>query len=539
MALGPARRIASASTLALARAIPSFTHRQRIERLLGNTCAAKAACRMQKTRARYASRPLPDSPSVQDVVTMTQRSARTDKVVIVHDHAPIPNLLSRYRTQEGLEVIVAEDGHALNRILLRDTVDLIVLDLVMPGEDGLSVCRRLRAANDRTPIIMLTAKGEDMHRIAGLEVGADDYLAKPFNPHELRARMRAGLRRRPPRAVPGAPSIDNDTVNFGPFSFNLGSRTLKKDGEALSLTDGEFAMLKALVRHPRQPLSRGKLGPFTPRRACGVGRRKRGRTPRGWGALATCLCRTGSSGPMAPPAPPPPRATSTEDAPELAQGCTSYLVHDPENMNRRHLFLLAGAWALGACGKRRPRVAALKADARVLALGDSLTVGYGAAPEQAWPAQLAQLTGWQVDNEGVNGDTSAGALQRLEALLSANSYDAVLVGIGGNDMLRSVALSSTKASVAAIARMALAHTPYVALIATPAPEPLRAAAGALGDAGFYAELAEAEKVLLIPGVYAAVLSDPALRSDRIHANAQGYAAVAQQLADQLEAAGWR
>ncbi|MCW5232273.1 GDSL-type esterase/lipase family protein [Verminephrobacter eiseniae] len=208
-------------------------------------------------------------------------------------------------------------------------------------------------------------------------------------------------------------------------------------------------------------------------------------------------------------------------------------------MNRRHLFLLAGAWALGACGKRRPRVAALKADARVLALGDSLTVGYGAAPEQAWPAQLAQLTGWQVDNEGVNGDTSAGALQRLEALLSANSYDAVLVGIGGNDMLRSVALSSTKASVAAIARMALAHTPYVALIATPAPEPLRAAAGALGDAGFYAELAEAEKVLLIPGVYAAVLSDPALRSDRIHANAQGYAAVAQQLADQLEAAGWR
>ncbi|MCW5232272.1 osmolarity response regulator transcription factor OmpR [Verminephrobacter eiseniae] len=194
---------------------------------------------------------------------MTQRSARTDKVVIVDDDARIRNLLSRYLTQEGFEVIVAEDGHALNRILLRDTVDLIVLDLVMPGEDGLSVCRRLRAANDRTPIIMLTAKGEDMHRIAGLEVGADDYLAKPFNPHELRARMRAVLRRRPPRAVPGAPSIDNDTVNFGPFSFNLGSRTLKKDGEALSLTDGEFAMLKALVRHPRQPLSRGKLAQFT------------------------------------------------------------------------------------------------------------------------------------------------------------------------------------------------------------------------------------------------------------------------------------
>src|SRR6218665_245885 len=176
MALGPARRIASASTLALARAIPSFTHRQRIERLLGNTCAAKAACRMQKTRALYASRPLPDSPSLQDVVTMTQRSARTDKVVIV---------------------------------------------------------------------------------------AADAYRAKPFTRHALLPRVRAGLPRRPPRAVPGAPSIDNDTVNFGPFSFNLGSRTLKKDGEALSLTDGEFAMLKALVRHPRQPLSRGKLAQFT------------------------------------------------------------------------------------------------------------------------------------------------------------------------------------------------------------------------------------------------------------------------------------
>src|SRR6218665_2203650 len=221
MALGPARRIASASTLALARAIPSFTHRQRIERLLGNTCAAKAACSMQKTRALYASRPLPDSPSLQDVVTMTQRSARTDKVMIVDDDARIRNLLSRYLTQEGFEVIVAEDGHALNRILLRDTVDLIVLDLVMPGEDGLSVCRRLRAANDRTPIIMLTAKGEDMHRIAGLEVGADDYLAKPFNPHELRARMRAGLRRRPPRAGPGAPSIAHHTLNFPPLPLYL------------------------------------------------------------------------------------------------------------------------------------------------------------------------------------------------------------------------------------------------------------------------------------------------------------------------------
>jgi two-component system, OmpR family, phosphate regulon response regulator OmpR len=190
---------------------------------------------------------------------MNQAPARTDKIVIVDDDARIRDLLRRYLTQEGFEVIVAEDGKALNRILLRDTVDLIVLDLMMPGEDGLSVCRRLRAANDRTPIIMLTAKGEDVDRIVGLEVGADDYLGKPFNPRELLARVHAVLRRRPPLEAPGAPSTDNETVNFGPFSFDLGSRTLKKDGEELSLTTGEFAMLKALVRHPRQPLSREKL----------------------------------------------------------------------------------------------------------------------------------------------------------------------------------------------------------------------------------------------------------------------------------------
>lgn len=200
---------------------------------------------------------------------------------------------------------------------------------------------------------------------------------------------------------------------------------------------------------------------------------------------------------------------------------------------------LQSALTLAACGKRKAAVAALKSDARVLALGDSLTVGYGAAPEQAWPALLAQLTGWRIDNEGVNGDTSAGALKRLEALLAAGSYDAVLVGIGGNDMLRGVSQQATKDNVAAIVRQALGHTPYVAVIATPAPEPLRATVGALSDAGFYEEVAAAEKALLIPDVYSAVLSDAALRSDRIHANAQGYAVVAQQLADKLKAAGWR
>ena len=184
---------------------------------------------------------------------------RVDKILVVDDDARIRDLLRRYLTQEGFEVLQAEDGKALTRVLLREPVDLIVLDLMMPGEDGLSVCRRLRAANDRTPIIMLTAKGEDIDRIVGLEVGADDYVSKPFNPRELLARMHAVLRRRPSVEAPGSPSNEDETVSFGPFTFDLGARKLRKGEEELTLTTGEFAMLKALVRHPRQPLSREKL----------------------------------------------------------------------------------------------------------------------------------------------------------------------------------------------------------------------------------------------------------------------------------------
>lgn len=190
---------------------------------------------------------------------MSTPTARTDKILVVDDDARIRDLLRRYLSQENFEVVVAEDGKALDRLLLREAVDLIVLDLMMPGEDGLSICRRLRAANDRTPIIMLTAKSEDVDRIVGLEVGADDYVGKPFNPRELLARIHAVLRRRPAHEAPGAPSTDNETVSFGAFHFDLGTRVLLKNGEEQPLTTGEFAMLKALVRHPRQPLSREKL----------------------------------------------------------------------------------------------------------------------------------------------------------------------------------------------------------------------------------------------------------------------------------------
>ena len=186
-------------------------------------------------------------------------NARPDRIVVVDDDARIRDLLRRYLSQEGFDVLLAEDGKSLNRLLTRENVDLIVLDLMLPGEDGLSICRRLRAGNDLTPIIMLTAKVEDVDRIVGLEVGADDYLTKPFNPRELLARIHAVLRRRPAQEAPGAPSKEAQVVSFGPFEFDLSLRRLTRLGEPIALTTGEFSMLKALVRHPRQPLSRDKL----------------------------------------------------------------------------------------------------------------------------------------------------------------------------------------------------------------------------------------------------------------------------------------
>ncbi len=185
--------------------------------------------------------------------------SRKDRVLVVDDDARIRDLLRRYLDQEGFDVHVAEDSKALGKLMQREAVDLIVLDLMLPGEDGLSICRRLRASNDRTPIIMLTAKGEDVDRIVGLEVGADDYLAKPFNPRELLARIHAVLRRRPAAEAPGAPSGEDEIIRFGPFEFDLALRRLSRNGEPMPLTTGEFSMLKALVRHPRQPLTRDKL----------------------------------------------------------------------------------------------------------------------------------------------------------------------------------------------------------------------------------------------------------------------------------------
>ena len=184
---------------------------------------------------------------------------RTPKLLVVDDDPRLRDLLRRYLGENGFQVFVADNGVTMNRLWLRERFDALILDLMMPGEDGLQILRRLREQKDMTPIIMLTARGEDVDRIVGLEMGADDYIPKPFNPRELLARIHAVLRRRPVADAPGAPSMTDEVVKFGEFELDLGTRVLRKNGEPVPLTTGEFAVLKAFARHPKQPLSRDKL----------------------------------------------------------------------------------------------------------------------------------------------------------------------------------------------------------------------------------------------------------------------------------------
>jgi two-component system OmpR family response regulator/two-component system phosphate regulon response regulator OmpR len=185
-------------------------------------------------------------------------SATPERLLVVEDDARLRGLLERYLSEQGFEVVTAGDTLAADKQLQRQHVDLIVLDLMLPGEDGLSFCRRLRAGDDRTPVIMLTARGDDVDRIVGLELGADDYLPKPGNPRELLARIRAVLRRRGNGGV-GAPRAELGELRFGDCVLDFAARTLGRGGETQRLTSGEFALLSVLVRHPHQPLSRDRL----------------------------------------------------------------------------------------------------------------------------------------------------------------------------------------------------------------------------------------------------------------------------------------
>ena len=184
-----------------------------------------------------------------------------DYILIVDDELPIREMIHTSLDMAGFQCLQAEDAKQAHQMIVDQRPSLILLDWMMPGGvSGVDLCRRLKRDENlaEIPVIMLTARGSDSDRIAGLEAGADDYLPKPFNPNELLARIRAVLRRQV-REVPGAPSQNVEVVSFGPWSLDLSTRTLTREGQIVTLTTGEFAVLKALVQHPREPLTRDKL----------------------------------------------------------------------------------------------------------------------------------------------------------------------------------------------------------------------------------------------------------------------------------------
>jgi acyl-CoA hydrolase len=196
---------------------------------------------------------------------------------------------------------------------------------------------------------------------------------------------------------------------------------------------------------------------------------------------------------------------------------------------RRALLLAAAALPLAGCS-RRARLQAVPSGATVLALGDSLTFGTGASRESSYPAVLARLTGWNVVNAGVPGDTSGGALERLPALLEEHEPVLTIVSIGGNDFLRQLPVADTQGNVRAICRQARDAGTQVLLVAIPQLSVMAALARSLGDHPLYGEVAAELKLPLHAGGWSGVLGDPALRSDAVHANARGYEVFATGLA---------
>ena len=189
-----------------------------------------------------------------------------EKILIVDDDVQIQQLLTRYLSEQGYAATAVGDGKSMDAWLAANQPELIVLDLMLPGEDGLSLARRIRHLG-QTPIIMLSARGEEMDKIIGLEVGADDYLAKPFNPRELLARIRAVLRRscaqdhaddRESGAESDKPGADK-LVKFGDFILNIDNRILLRGDDEVDLTSGEMQLLIIFASHPRRVLNRDQL----------------------------------------------------------------------------------------------------------------------------------------------------------------------------------------------------------------------------------------------------------------------------------------
>lgn len=180
------------------------------------------------------------------------------RILILDDETEMRSLLQRYLDGQGFSVRLVSDARQLDKALMREGFDVLVLDLMMPDEDGLSICRRLRAAGETIPIMMLTARGDPVDRVIGLEMGADDYLAKPFEPRELAARLHALLRRQAMYAA-GSTSAREEIVAFDEFVLDFKARSLTRLGETVVLTSGEFALLRALASNPGRTLGRERL----------------------------------------------------------------------------------------------------------------------------------------------------------------------------------------------------------------------------------------------------------------------------------------
>lgn len=180
------------------------------------------------------------------------------RILIADDEAELRSLLQRYLTEQGMAVRVAPDAAAAEKLLSRERFDALVLDVMMPGEDGLSLCRRLRAQGETVPILMLTARGDPVDRILGLEMGADDYLPKPFMPRELLARLQAMVRRQRMLGAHGGP-LGEAPVKFGRFTLLAAQRRLMCDEAEVSLSTVEFKLLHALVMNAHRPLGRDRL----------------------------------------------------------------------------------------------------------------------------------------------------------------------------------------------------------------------------------------------------------------------------------------
>ncbi len=189
-------------------------------------------------------------------------STTPEHLLVVDDDRDIRQLIEQYLTEAGYRVSTAADGKAMRRMLEQHRIDLVVLDLMLPGEDGLSLCRYLRARSN-LPILMLTARGAEVDRIVGLEMGADDYLAKPFNPRELLARIRSILRRAhtlPPNLVPE----EVITFTFAGWHLNVAERQLvATDGLVVPLSGAEFRLLRVLLEHPQRVISRDQIMELT------------------------------------------------------------------------------------------------------------------------------------------------------------------------------------------------------------------------------------------------------------------------------------